>query len=138
MRLNDCRSDPDYALWSLRAIVRREDRAMVGHIGFHSRPGTKELRQYAANGVEFGYTIFQHYRRQGYAHEAIQGLLHWAKKEHEAQDFVISVAPDNAPSKDLAKKLGFSKVGKRVDEVDGLEDVYLLGRAALDCLLEGV
>lgn len=137
MRLNDCRSDPAYGPWSLRAIIRSDDRKMVGHIGFHSRPGAQELKQYTGNGVELGYTVFSTYRRNGYAREAIQGLLRWAKEEHLVQDFVISVAPDNVPSKALASTLGFVKVGARLDEVDGFEDVHLLPRESLARFLEG-
>src|SRR5262245_56279079 len=69
-RLVQLRADPTLQPWLLRAVVLRgSDATMVGHIGFHARPGEKYLEELAPGGVEFGYTIFEKWRRQGYARE---------------------------------------------------------------------
>lgn len=134
-KLADCRSDAAYGRWSLRAIGLRSSGAMVGHIGFHSRPDAEYLRPFAPDGIEFGYTVFPSHRRQGYAREAIRGLINWAMKEHPVRRFVVSISPANVASATLAGKLGFVKVGEHLDEVDGLEEVYALGGEALTRLL---
>src|SRR5262245_19332063 len=77
MRIQDCEADPLYVPWSLRAVVLRSSSTMVGHIGFHSRPGPTYLEKFAPGGVELGYTIFESHRRQGYAFEAIRALIGW-------------------------------------------------------------
>ncbi len=135
LRLADCRSDPEYCPWSLRAIGLRSSAEMIGHIGFHSRPHPAYLRQFVPEGIELGYTIFTGYRRAGYATEAIRGLINWAAPEHGIDHFVVSVAPTNFPSVALAAKLGFRKVGEHQDEIDGPEDVYVLSGEPLAKLL---
>ena len=57
--------DADAARWLMRAIVRRSDRVMVGHIGFHGAPGMEHLESIAPGGVEIGYTVFPEFRGQG-------------------------------------------------------------------------
>jgi RimJ/RimL family protein N-acetyltransferase len=131
IRLDDCRSDPAYVPWSLRAMGLRQSGDMVGHIGFHSRPNPEYLHPFVPDGIEFGYTVFSEHRGQGYALEAIRGLLNWAAEKHAIRNFVVSIAPENTASTALAKKLGFVKVGEHQDEVDGLEIVYLLSGEAL-------
>lgn len=126
IRLDDCRAGPAYAPFSLRGIGLVSSGAMVGHIGFHTRPDPAYLRPFAANGIEFGYTVYPAYRRQGYALEASIGMMRWAAREHAVERFVASVAPTNSASTALVKKLGFVRVGEHDDEVDGLEYVYVL------------
>jgi [ribosomal protein S5]-alanine N-acetyltransferase len=78
------------------------------------------------HAVEFGYVIFADCRRRGYAEEALVGLMRWASETHGVARFVATIAPDNQPSTQLATKLGFRRIGKYVDPVDGIEYVYLL------------
>ena len=125
-RLSQLMRDPDLAGWLLRAMIRRRDSTMIGHIGFHSRPGPEYLRDLAPTGVEIGYTVFAPFRRNGYASEAVSGLLAWAIAEHGVTEFVASVSPQNDASLGLIRKLGFHKIGRHVDPVDGPEDIYLL------------
>ena len=40
--------------------------------------------------------------------------------------FVASVAPDNAPSLAIIRKLGFVRTGEHIDSEDGLEQVFQL------------
>jgi RimJ/RimL family protein N-acetyltransferase len=116
--------DPCLQLWLARAIVHREDRRMIGHIGFHGRPGMPHLEPYAPGGVEMGYTVFTPYRRQGYAAEALEALMRWAAREFNVPSFVLSIAPHNVASQALARCFGFVKVGEHEDPEDGLEEVF--------------
>jgi RimJ/RimL family protein N-acetyltransferase len=85
-RLDQLRKDPTLQPWLLRAIVLRSERRMIGHIGFHTRPGEEYLQELAPGGVEFGYTVFENNRRRGYAREACEALLEWAHRSHGVTD----------------------------------------------------
>jgi [ribosomal protein S5]-alanine N-acetyltransferase len=118
-------ADADYLPWSVRALILKESGEMVGHIRFHSRPDPDYLRPYAEKAVEFGYVVFSAHRRRGYAAEAIDGIIRWAQDEHDIQRFIVTIAPDNVASLRLADRFGFRKIGQHVDEVDGIEGIYL-------------
>lgn len=115
--------EPEVQPWLARAIVRREDRRMIGHAGFHGRPGMAHLEPYAPGGVEMGYTVFTPYRRQGYAAEALEALMGWAAARG-VPSFVLSIAPSNVPSQAMARRFGFVKVGEHEDPEDGLEEIF--------------
>lgn len=123
MRLQQLEAEPTFQPWSLRAMVLRKCRMMVGHIGFHTAPGAEYLQPYAPGGVEFGFTVYPPFLRQGYAREASQALMHWAHQVHGVTRFVMTIRPDNVASQALAAGLGFVRIGSHLDEVDGLEDI---------------
>ena len=119
-RLRQIATDPEHGSWLARAIVVREPpRVMVGHIGFHGKPGVNAAKR--AGGVELGYTVFEPYRRRGYAEEAIRSLMRWARETHGIDTFIASVSPDNGASLALVRKLGFVEIGSHWDEEDGEE-----------------
>jgi len=126
LRYQQINRTPEYQPWSLRAIILREKGMMIGHIGFHTQPGASYLHPFAPNGVEFGFTVFPDFRRNGYAREATLALMAWAYQQHEVSEFILTISPGNIPSLKLAQGLGFKKIGLHVDEVDGEEDIYRL------------
>jgi len=105
----------------------RSKRLAIGVIGFHGPPGGDWLQEFAPKGVEFGYTVYPEWRRQGFAFEASQALMSWATRVAGVSTFVLSIGASNEASVSLARKLGFSKVGTRQHEVRGEEDVYRFG-----------
>ena len=107
LRLDDLKRNPDYQPWSMRAVVLREQQLMIGHIGFHTLPDPDYLAMTAPGGVEFGYTIYPPFRRNGYALEASRAMIQWAHKTHQVTRFVLSISPDNVPSLRIADRLGF-------------------------------
>ncbi len=122
-RLDQVSRDPDCADWLLRAMVRRETREFVGRIGFHGPPGANALG--AGDAVELGYTVEPEFRRQGFAEEAIRGMMGWARTRSVSR-FMASTGPTNTPSLALAAKLGFTEVARVIDEEDGPEIVFEL------------
>jgi ribosomal-protein-alanine N-acetyltransferase len=112
------------APWLARAMVRRDDRVMVGHCGFHGPPGDPHLDPFAKGGAEMGYTVFTPFRGNGYAAEAVCGLMGWAAARG-VPAFVLSISPANAPSLAVARRLGFARVGSQIDDEDGPEDVFV-------------
>jgi RimJ/RimL family protein N-acetyltransferase len=117
-------ADPRYRPWSIRAIILAASQTMVGHIRFHSCPDPEDLRPYASAAIEFGYRVFPEHRRRGYATEAASAMMDFARA-HGVERFVVSVSPDNAPSLALIAHFGFARIGEHMDEVDGLEHIYL-------------
>ena len=70
--------------------------------------------------------MLEPFRRQGFAREAAEALLNWAREQHGITRFVVSIRPDNVPSLALARRLGFQRIGEHLDEVDGLEHIFRL------------
>lgn len=126
LRLKQLDKDPSLEPWLLRAVVLPETRAMIGHIGFHTAPGAEYLEPYSPGAVEFGFTIYPSYRRQGYAREASLAMMNWARRVHGVDRFVLCISPDNIPSQGLAAQLGFVPIGSHIDDMDGPEDVLEL------------
>jgi ribosomal-protein-alanine N-acetyltransferase len=87
---------------------------MVGNVGFHGPPGVNATDSEGA--LELGYGVLPEHRRQGYASEAVEGLISmpWVR------------AHANAPSLAIIRKLGFVRTGQHIDPEDGLEHVFEL------------
>jgi RimJ/RimL family protein N-acetyltransferase len=118
-------ADPLYLPWAARAIILPEEKRMIGHVRFHSRPDPEYLHAYARNAVEFGYSIFPDFRRRGYASEAANAMMGWAQTGFGIRHFIVSISPENLPSLKLSQSLGFAKIGELMDDVDGMEHIFL-------------
>jgi len=125
VRLQQLEDAPRDEPWLTRAVVLEHESRVIGVTGFHGRPGGAWLQDHAPEGVEFGYTIFDGYRRRGYAAEAGEALISWANREHDIRTFVLSIEPGNHASIAVATKLGFRKAGEWVHPERGREFVYL-------------
>lgn len=112
---------PQGQAWMVRLVRLRQSGAVIGSIGFHGPPAL--LRR-----AEMGYTIFEPWRRQGYALEAVRALLDWATRQGAPSVF-LSIGPTNVASLAIARRLGFYQVGEQMDEVDGRELVFELALA---------
>jgi RimJ/RimL family protein N-acetyltransferase len=130
VRLRPIYKDPHARPWLLRFIVLREEtvpaggggrstRTVVGLVGFHGPPDEH-------GRAEVGYEVFAPYRRQGYASEAVAGLLDWAARRHGVRKFLASIASHNEPSMRLAVGLGFHQIGAQVDEEGSVDFIYEL------------
>ena len=106
-------ADPTRSPWSVRAMVRRDDRVMVGFVNFHGPPGINDIE--AAGAAELGWTVFPEHRGNGYATETALRLMDWARAEHGVRRFISSTTPGNAPSLRVHEKLGFHRTGQVVD-----------------------
>ena len=106
-------ADPARLPWSVRAMVRRDDRVMIGFVNFHGPPGVNDVEE--ADAAELGWTVFPEHRRQGYATETARRLMDWAREEHGVRRFISSTTPENVPSLRVHEKLGFRRTGQVVD-----------------------
>jgi ribosomal-protein-alanine N-acetyltransferase len=119
-RLRQMRERPETQEWYVYAVVLPEGkRPMIGHAGFHGPPGVNAVK--VADAVEVGYSVFEPYRRRGYATEVVRALIDWASSKHGIRHFVASISPENEPSLALVRRLGFEQMGRHWDEEDGEE-----------------
>lgn len=102
--------------WCARVIVRAEGGVVLGHCGFHGPPR-------AIGRAEIGYSVLPSHRGQGVASEAVAALVRWAW-DHGEQMVFASVAPQNAASLAVVRKVGFIQIGSQMDEIDGEELVF--------------
>jgi [ribosomal protein S5]-alanine N-acetyltransferase len=123
-RIDLIEKDPEQHPWMYRAIVRKEDNWMVGHISFHHKAPDPDLYQYSDNAAELGYAIEVGQRRKGYARESVLGMMDWATRLG-VRAFILSIGLRNMPSIKMAESMGFRKTAERIDEIDGLEYVYI-------------
>jgi len=106
-------ADPSRYPWSLRAIVLRSERRMVGYVNFHGAPGVNDTNTDRA--VELGGTVFAADQKHGYATETAVALMAWATEEHGIHHFISSTTPENAASLRVHEKLGFARTGEFID-----------------------
>jgi RimJ/RimL family protein N-acetyltransferase len=59
--------------------------------------------------------------------------MDWAQAAFGVRNFIVSVSPNNRPSLALIARFGFARIGQRVDEMDGPEDVYLREVTTYQC-----
>ena len=126
-RLAMIEADPEQHPWMYRAIVRKDDNLMVGHISFHHKAPDPDLLVYSDNAAELGYAIELGQRRKGYAKESAIGMMDWALRQR-VHTFILSISPMNIPSITMAESMGFRRIAERTDETDGLECVYMVER----------
>jgi RimJ/RimL family protein N-acetyltransferase len=112
-RRDQLERDPARYPWSLRAIVLREERRMIGFVNFHGPPGVNDVA--ARDAVELGWSVFARDRRKGYATETALALMEWATQAHGIARFISATTPANAPSLRVHEKLGFKRTGEVVD-----------------------
>ncbi len=117
-QLDGIRKRPEAPGWAVRAILRNDDDVIIGHCGFHGAPQD-------VGRAEIGYTIFEPYRRRGYAVEAVTGLVQWAKSQGSTVVFA-SVLVDNEASIGVVTKVGFHQTGIQGSEAVGEEYVFQL------------
>jgi ribosomal-protein-alanine N-acetyltransferase len=118
-QLEGMRKSPLTPGWFVRAILRKDDGLLIGNCGFHGTP--QEVGR-----AEIGYTVFAPYRRRGYAVEAAQGLVDWAKSQGSRVVFA-AVSSNNVSSLGVVKKLGFQRTGVQGNDVGAEEYVFELG-----------
>lgn len=116
-RADQLAEDPSAAPWITRAAVSEPDGAVVGDAGFHGPPDE-------AGMVEVGYTVVARYRRQGYARAMLTALLARAAAEPGVRTVRATIGSDNNASLATIAGFGFTRVGERGTERDGLAIVF--------------
>ena len=124
-----CRNAGSWLLYGYGGfILRRRGRpGVIGNCGiFHSWRG---LGQDFDDSPEAGWILHQEAVGQGLAREAMEAALAWFTASHGPRRVVCMIAPENAPSLQLAERLDF-KVLRDARLPDG-DEVRLLARDGL-------
>jgi [ribosomal protein S5]-alanine N-acetyltransferase len=101
--LQQLQADPEMLMWGIWLMIQREERVMVGDIGFKGKPDS-------AGTIDLGYKVLSAYRRQGYAYEAAQALVDWAFKQPRVKRIIAQTLVDNMPSIRVLEKLGMQRI----------------------------
>lgn len=96
-----------YGLWLL---VRKEDGRIVGRAGISNRCVNGE------NEIELGYIIGKEFWRQGYGYEACKVIIQEGFERTSAKRLIACIDKENAPSIEMAQKLGFRKLEMSWDQ----------------------
>ena len=110
-------ASPEDACWVTQVIWDVDRRLAVGRAGYHGPPD-------ASGMVEIGYAVDPAHRRRGYARAALVALLDRARRDPAVRTVRLTMTPDNAASRELARRYGFVAVGEQLDDEDGPELVY--------------
>ena len=89
--------------FGMYAVERRSDGAWLGNAGLVRRPGLP--------CADVGYALLSPYTGQGYAREAVQGVLDYARNSLGLGELRAIVSQGNARSVALLEKLGFDDGG---------------------------
>src|SRR5471032_1122312 len=94
--------------WMQWYIIRNEadrPRTVIGNGGFKGAPSDDGM-------VEIGYSLFPAYHKQGYATEAVAGLLGWAFSHAQVTHVIAETLPDLAASIAVLGRSGFTRVSE--------------------------
>lgn len=80
--------------------------------------------------VEIGYGVAESARGKGVATAAVRQMMARAFEDPGVDEIYAETAVDNAASRRVLEKAGFSHVGQRESEEDGRVDQWSLSRAA--------
>ena len=118
-RYRQVTENTDDAVWVTRLVAIRTSGQVIGRAGFHGRPDDGGM-------VEIGYAVDPAFHGRGYAKGVVALLVDVARQDPQVKVVRASVAPDNAASQHIVRRLGFQKVGEQTDPDDGLEEVLEL------------
>jgi ribosomal-protein-alanine N-acetyltransferase len=111
--------------WWLYMFVEPALKALIGSGGFKGAPDGDGV-------VEIGCEIAPEYRRQGYATEALSGLIRYAFSRSGVSAVQAHSVARRCPQSDLLRGLGMKKTGEATDVVAGTvwtwqltQDAYL-------------
>lgn len=83
------------------AVALKESNEMVGEIVVMPKDGT----------ISLGYTFSYKHHRRGYAFESLSVLINLLHEKFPGWDFISFTEPENVPSMELLKKLGYKDMG---------------------------
>lgn len=95
----------DFSAQTRYTIVHKETGHVVGTIHL------MDVNDRAVEAMEIGYSIAPAHKRRGYAYEALSTLLHYLLHDLNLDMVIAGAFPDNTPSLELIKKLGFQYEG---------------------------
>lgn len=90
--------------WYQVLVTEKRTKAVIGDVGIHFF-GSENLQ------VELGITLNKNFHGQGYASEALKGIIDFLFNDLNKHRIMTSVDPDNVDSIQLMERIGFRKEG---------------------------
>jgi ribosomal-protein-alanine N-acetyltransferase len=97
----DARDDKAYALF----VFREDDEALVGGATLSN------IRRGVAQMASLGYWIGEKYQGKGYTTAAVRAIVRYAFEDLDLHRVEAACQPDNAPSRRVLEKAGFTQEG---------------------------
>lgn len=120
-RIPRVKANTDFAEIGLVLAIEKDSRILIGSAGFHDFPD--------ANGmIEIGFGLVPEWQGHGFGQELLHGMWAMILKNPDVKVLRYTVSPQNEPSLHIIKKLKFNLVGEQIDDEDGLELIYEMGR----------
>lgn len=91
--------------WASDWTIRLNNGKIIGGICFKGMADKHGV-------VEIGYEIYENFRNNGYATEAVGVLVHWALCENDVKIVIAETEKDNIVSQKVLKNSGFIYDGK--------------------------
>ncbi len=113
-------------------IFRSEDDQLVGGITL------SQVRRGAAHAGTIGYWVGEPYKRQGHVRNAVRALTQWCFEDLGLHRVEAACQPDNEPSRNLLKSVGFTEEGRARSYLKingGWRDHILFAMVAGDTIL---
>ena len=108
---------PALQTWLFRWMIARRDRATLGSLGFAGPPDEHGV-------VTIGYLVYPAHEGKGYASEAVTRLIAWALAQPGVRAVQATIKPDNAASRRVAERAGFTRAGAVQSRDEGLLDLW--------------
>lgn len=104
MLVAELENEPERLGWGVWMIVDRDNGKTIGDGGFKGRPDRNGV-------VEIGYGIAAQAQNQGYATEAVKGLVDWAFQTGKVAQVIAECKKDNVASIKVLEKVGMHQTG---------------------------
>ncbi|HRH20749.1 MAG TPA: GNAT family N-acetyltransferase [Brevundimonas sp.] len=98
-------------------VIDHEDAGVVGMVSLFPQPGRQPHDRGPDRpglGTELGYCVGAGWQGRGFATEAVQGLLAWARRDWRRRVVAASHFTDNPASGRVLEKAGFLYTGERM------------------------
>jgi ribosomal-protein-alanine N-acetyltransferase len=119
------RERPETESWWARLIVRRDDRAVIGSVGFAGPPDHD-------GKVTMGYSVDPAEEGKGFATEAARMQMAWGFAQSDVRAVRATISPLNGASLRIAAKCGMKNVGMTHDDDEGELEVWEISREEFD------
>jgi ribosomal-protein-alanine N-acetyltransferase len=102
-QLRDDHSTLGYGIW---LVVADQARTLIGSAGFQGKPDEQD-------SIEIGFGVHPDFRNTGYATEAVNALLTWARQQRGVRTVIAHCDPSNPASIRVLEKAGMKRTRTR-------------------------
>lgn len=97
--LMDLKKDITFKGWGVWFVIHSTSNLVIGDAGFKGKPNNQKI-------VEIGYSIISDFQNNGFATEAVRGIIDWAFSSNQVDKIVAECAEENLASIKVLEKIG--------------------------------